>query len=298
MKHSLKQSYTVTKTYDIEVEPLSKFTNTEHFLPKDLFVVEVTNNQFQEGFENKNTQTKVQGVISQAKLDEVSKNPHLIKEQNFHIEDPIIAAKKGFREYVTQIGFSSNLDTFMDIPKKKQNDFFVKNILGNKEEIDFFQYVQNEQHLRLWKDSNNTVFMEPFILDYIAAQLDNGKYDLDKLVEHLMLRDDVGFTTSIGENSFSLKKKFLKGPLVGNEPGINNIISDIPGHNREEGRDETICLIYYPKPEHIDKILAFQSDKKYYNIENFIMGEILGANICLKVSPVLEEAPKRKFKRN
>jgi hypothetical protein len=299
MKHTIKQSYTVTNTYNIEVEPLSKFTKTDNFIPQNLFVVEVTDNQVQEGFESKKSQVKTQAIISQEKLDEVLKNPKTIKDQNLNLDHPIIAAKKGFKEYVTQVGFSSDLDTFLEIPKKTQHDFFVTNILDNKEEINIFQYVQNEQHLRLWKESNNNLFMEPFIFDYIAAQLDNKKYDLDKLVEHLMLRDDVGFTTSIEQNTFSHKRKFLKGPLKGDEAGINNIISNIPGYNQEEGRDESICLVYFPKPEDIEKILGFKASKQYYNVENFIMGEILGANVCLNIPPPQEEAPpKRKFKRN
>lgn len=303
MKKTIKQNYSVTNTYDIEFKPLSEFTDTKQFTP-DLFVVKVTNDEKKEGFYNTKNQQIWNGIINQEKLDMILANPEKTKNEDstIRIENPVWAVKPGFIKHFVENGFNHIFSDLNKEDKKiEMSSFNIKNVIDNTEPVEFIQLVPNEQHLRIWKDNKGTCYTEPMIFNYVSAQLDNKKYDLDALVEHFMQRDDIAFISDSEGYSFSGNKKLLKYPLKGTEPEIKHIISDIPSYNAEDGRTETICIVYYPKSEDLEKILAFKDrqDKRYYNLDTYIIGEILGANPYLNQppEPEIDTTPKRKFKK-
>lgn len=198
----------------------------------------------------------------------------------------------------------SNLAEIAHVPKKEHEQFVSKEFFtdGASADFEFIQFIHNDKGNRLWRDSAGKLYSEPFIFNYIGASLDNGTYHLDELIEHLMKRDDIAFITE-SEGYSRYKSTLLRGPLTGKEEGVNKIISDIPGYNRDEGRDETICVVYYPKQEDLMKILQWdekkEKSKEIWSLEQFIVRKILGAEAYLK-KPVVEqepEIPKRKFKR-
>ncbi|NCQ50302.1 hypothetical protein GW796_00065 [archaeon] len=163
------------------------------------------------------------------------------------------------------------------------------------------QFIQNKNNLRVWGDINGNLFLDPQIYNYIGANLSNGEYHLDELVEFLMSREDVAFITNSESSRYANNSKLLQCPLSLSNPSLSEIISDIPSYNSKEGNDETICLVFTPNTEQIKKMMNWEIKKEtnyIHNLENYVIRELLGCEKFRKV-PVVEVepvVPKRKFK--
>ncbi len=302
----VKQTEFVTKNdYEINYRPLSEAVDVTHFINgNNLFLMDYTNSTKVSGCINKESSENIQRIVSTETLAKITDNPssfhQVAKEDNSYI----YYVKKGFLEYQKEIGDNSVLAEMRKKEAQSLNDFVNKKCFNHSDDsqYEFIQFVHNKNHLKVWKDSKGEMCMTPFVFDYISANLDNGTYHLDSLIEHLMQRDDVAFIINISRWAED-ECKLLKCPLSENEPGLNRIISDIPGYNAEEGKDETITLVYYPKPEHIDSIMNWEHDKndrggRIWNLDNYIVRDLLGCDKFSK-KPILETesvVPKRKFK--
>lgn len=303
----IKETEFVTKnSYEIESRPLSELVDTTHFKNgENLHLISYKNETNVSGFINKNNIQKVERVISKDSLEKICANPadfsNIVKNDDSYI----YYMGKDYLSYVAIYGENENFTRLMGVEYRPMDSFIKKECFSNQNNdlYEFIQFVPNENHMRVWCNSNGELTTQPIIFDYIGANLDNENYYLDELVEYLMTRDDVAFITDTNSWS-SNRSNFLKCPLKGDEKGIEGIISDIPGYNAEEGRDETITLVYYPKAEDISKIMNWKRDEndktaRIWNQENYIVRDILGCDKFSKKPVIVEEpaVPKRKFKR-
>lgn len=166
------------------------------------------------------------------------------------------------------------------------------------------RFVRNRQLHHVWQTAAGQYVANPFLLDYIEANLDNGTYHLDELTEHLSHLDNVAFIANERQYS-SYDAVLLKAPLKGNEKHINSIIHDIPSYNADDERNESITVVYYPTQEEIEVIMNWQQDKNdkarrnMYNVSRYIVQEILGGKNYLKhPAPEVEQTvTRRKFGR-
>lgn len=292
------------KGYLIKSVLLSDRIDVSHFNHgNELHIVEVS---------NKNTK-KSQVVTSQI-LEYILINPqdfdNIIK--NSFEQQPIYLVKTGFLEDLSKYGLRNSYLRKLENQNNNQYDEMIsKSILADSTDaqFEFIQLVPNFHQKQVWKNTKGNIYIEPFILNKYA-QLENETYFLDDLVEHLSHRDDIAFMTYMGRWDRE-QSTILYGPLSGNEKGIGGVISDIE-HHLEEGESEPlekecINLIYYPKNEQINQILNWNPNvdgrspenmkKQTYNIERYIVKDILGGQKFLQNPPEIEiETPKRKFK--
>lgn len=299
MKFSKETQYVVENYYDAEAFALSDVINVSHFKNgQDLLVVSFVNKQKVNGYLNRESENSFQTIITKEKFKEFEEHPENAKADSS--KTSVYFVKKEFLPYFTQCGQSGQLAKINNQKEQNLNNFQVKDVFtqAKNEDYEFIEFVGKPGDNLVWKDSNGKMYMAPFVMDYIQAQLENGTYHLDELVEHLMTRDDVGF---IVEKNWR-ESDILHCPLSGAEEGVSKIIKDIPSYNAEDGRDETITLVYYPKSEDIEKIINWKENKvnhpEIWNVENFIVRVILD---CEKfrikpVYPVEPVVPKRKFK--
>lgn len=309
MKIVKNTAYTVSSKYDIEFEKLSDLTEIKNFKDgEDLYVINLDSKTITTGVFEKTSTDNFNNVIDKDLLDKIIENPEKIEEfrMNFTPQQPVYLVKKEFLPLFVEYG-TRNVGQLLDNETKDLHiySFISHDIIAdsNNEEYMFIQYIKSQNHDQTYIDNTGKKYMEPYILDYCMANLSNGDYDLDDLVEHLSQRDDIAFVI---EGKKYHEHLLLKAPLNGNEKGIDKIIEDIPHYNADEERNECITIVYYPKDEHIDKILNWnqkdpENDKKgIYSIQSFIVKEILGGIKFAKnlPEPVKEESiPKRKFKR-
>jgi hypothetical protein len=163
------------------------------------------------------------------------------------------------------------------------------------------QFVRNPNLLHVWQTAQGVYSIQPFVMDYVEANLDNGTYHLDELTEHLSHLNHVAFIANESRYS-SAGAVLLKCPLKGDEKHIDKIIDDIPGYNADEERNETLNLVYYPTQEDIVMLMNWKRDNKnhnQYNVERFLVQEILGGKHFLKhPEPEVENQTfKRKFRK-
>lgn len=299
MKFSKETKYVVENHYEAEAFPLSEAVNVSHFKNgQDLLVVSFVNKEKVNGYLNRESEKSFQVITTKEKFKEFEEHPENAKAD--FGKASVYFVKKEFLPYFTEFGEWGQLSKINNQKEKNLNDFKVKDVFtqAKSKDYEFIEFVGNPGDRQIWKDSNGKLYMAPFVMSYIQAQLDNGTYHLDELVEHLMSFDNVGF---IVEKKWR-ESEILRCPLTGNEDGVSKIISDIPYYNAENGKDETINLVYYPKSEDIEKIINWKEDKVNYpeiwNVENFIIRVILDCE-KFRVNPVADVEPvipKRKFK--
>lgn len=93
--------------------------------------------------------------------------------------------------------------------------------------------------------------------DYIDAAMHNGRYDLKKLAEILLAREDV----------FVCKRKHSWSDEMADEPAetVKEAILTIPGYNAEDDKTHFIEFRWMPSQEDFEKVVAqAQSGKKGY----------------------------------
>lgn len=295
-----KETEFVTKNFfEIDSVPLSEFTDVSHFKNgATMFAVSFNNKTVISGAIQKETEYKFEGILSANQKNELVKNPlgfNFNKNTN-----GVYLVKKDFLDYFTKYGQYGQLAKVDDKKELNFNDFISSKPFseGADDSYEFVQHMSghNDGHFVL-KNKDGKLFMPPFVMDYIAAHLDNGNYHLDELIEHLIKRDDVAFLV---EKDWR-KEAILRCPLKGDEEGVDKIIRNIPYYNSEENRNETINLIFYPKSEDIEKILNWKENKdnpEIWNVENYIVRVILDCE-KFRIKPVAEVepvVPKRKFK--
>jgi hypothetical protein len=302
MKFTKSTDYSVNTKYDLNYEPLYDLTNVDHFKNgENLYAVSLKITETKEGHYTGVNKTKWSRIINKEHLEAIISSPdrYLALEQNFLTDTPISLVKPIYLSEFSQYGLDGNLANILDEKKSEHTSVTSTNFLkdGKTEEYKFIQYIPNDNCVRAWIDSDGVKYCNPFVMDYIYANLNNKTYHLDELVEHLSERDDVGFLIN---KSYS-HRTILKCPLKDDEPYLNKIIEDIPHYNAEEDNDECITLVYYPKGEAIEQILNWttDNDKVSHNVDDFIVREILGGNKFLKNPTIASEIeiPKRKFKK-
>jgi hypothetical protein len=306
-----KETEFVTKnTYEIKASPLSKVTDVSNFINgENLFVISYTKTTTITGSFVSSAKENKQNVVTKEFIDALVKEPHLYSSllKSFAQENPISFVNFDYKENFKQYGWNEGI---MELSGKSKKDILPEdhhNKMINKaydesgnKDYEFIQFIDNKNHLRVFGDKEGNLFTEPQVYDYIGANLDNGNYHLDELVEHLSKRNDVAFISDPNSSSYSKSSKLLQCPLVGDELGINNIIDDIPGYNAEDGRDEAICLVFKPNTEQIKKMMSWDAKENanIWNIDNFVVRDLLDCEkFRLVPEPeVISVVPKRKFK--
>lgn len=303
MKSSKEIKFETKIQYDVEYEPLSKFTNVEHFENgSDMFVINVNEKTIKTGFYKNNTSSNHQAIVSKEHLDAILAEPEDLRNLNskFKYKTSIELVDKNYTAYLSEIGFRCSI--LEKINKDKKEPAKPDNVWDNANDSAYEFVEMMDRDSGLCKDSRGNMFMSPIRFDYINGTFDNEKYHLDELVEHLSKRDDIAFITD--ENN-SFKAKLIKAPFTGKEKDLNKIISEIPYYNASEGRTESICVIYYPKTKDLLKIMAWNMKdpsfsqelrSRLYDEKQFIASQIFSADQFQKSFVVVQESKKRKYK--
>lgn len=306
-----KETEFLTKNiYEIQSSPLSQVTDVSHFINGDnLFVISYTKTTTITGSFVSSSKENKQNVVTKECLDALVKEPHLYNDfiKSFAQENPISFVKSNFKENFKKYGWNESL---IELDGKSKKDIIPDGNFdkmnskvfdeSHNSDYEFVQFIKNPNHFRVFIDKEGTLFTEPQIYDYIGANLDNGNYHLDELVEHLSQRNDVAFITAPNSSRYSKSSQLLQCPLSGNEPGINNIIDDIPSYNAEEGKDETICLVFKPNTEQTKSMMQWEqkNNSHIWNLDNFVVRVLLDCE-KFRIQPVAQVesvVPKRKFK--
>lgn len=305
MKYSKDTQFITNSHYEIDAHPLSDFTDVTNFNPVGLssedrmFVVKHKQHVKVSGVFNKEETKEVEGFITGKELNDLVENPHATNLITGGKHTTFLVSKD-FLDYFTKYGQYGQLAKLVGNEELNFSKFVSKTPFteGKSKDKEFIQFAGKHSDEPVWKNTEGKLFMAPFVFDYIGANLDNGNYHMDELIEHLMKRDDVAFLVEVDFR----KEKILSCPLHGNEEGVNKIIRNIPYYNADEGRNETINLIYYPKQEDIEKIISWKENKKehpeIWNRENYIVRVILDCE-KFRIKPLKEVepvVPKRKFK--
>lgn len=121
--------------------------------------------------------------------------------------------------------------------------------------------ISNNYLLVLWNwrsykiaDLNYDFISIPIHLNYMNGEVDNEKYDLDKLL-----------------------KKLKKDKHVINRENLK--ITNIPYYNAEEERDQTIDFLYLFDKEAYQKVAEMSS----LSLEYYVLDEIIQADDCRKI---------------
>ncbi len=298
MKITKQTEFTTKNYFEIDNVPLVNFTNVEHFTNGDkTVVVSFKNKKVVEGFFKSEEEFNFEQIMSESRKEKITQNPHTFEKQTK--EPKLYFVNKEYLPYLKKYGQYGQLAKVAGEKELNLHDFENNKPFtdGANPNFEFIEFVQNKNGHIICKDNKGDLYMPPFVMDYIGAQIDNRSYHLDVLIEHLMNRDDVAF---IVEKEWR-KEIVLACPLKGNEEGINKIIRDIPSYNADEGRTETINIIYYPKTDAIEKIMNWKQDKEnpeIWNVENYIMRVLLDCE-KFRIQPIKDvepAVPKRKFK--
>lgn len=291
------------KNITIKTTPLSDLTNVDNFVDGDnLSVVEVY--QY-----DKLLQAR---VVNNNEAIAISKNPESIQSvfNNTNVL-PILLVKSEYLDYMAKYGrLSMYTDEGEKVspPKDSISNKYVEN--ANNNQYQFIQMVPNNHSVQIWKSSEGKIYSQPFILDYLYGKISDTYFHLDDFVEKLSHRNDIAFLTYT-ECFAKEPVGILPCPLKGDENGIGGVINEIE-HHIEEGESwpqekETVTVIFYPSQEDLKKILSWNRDeeikkpevkkRRLYNVEQFIIEDILGGKEFLQ-HPIVEEeeTPKRKFK--
>lgn len=301
MKFVKDQQHTVSNKYEIDYEPLSKFTPVDKFTNGENYsVVQYKNTETKSGHVNSKNSKNWSYVLSDTQLSNLLNTPENNYNKDLNLKNYIYLVKPGFFEHLKKYGSRHELISLSDFKSQTLENFFVEDVFkkANEKGLEFVEAVENSFDINIWKNAKGEMYCEPFLFDYMAGYLDNKNYKLDKLVEHLMKRDDVAFITD-SQSVLCYDKKILHCPLAGSEKDIDKIISNIPHYNVHDERDETIGLIYYPKTEDLIKLIEWakenDSSKTTFDKDVFIVNEILGAKSFVN-SPLKEkETVKRKY---
>lgn len=121
--------------------------------------------------------------------------------------------------------------------------------------------ISNDWLLVLWNwgsykiaDLNYDFIPIPIHLNYMNGEVDNEKYDLDKLLKKLK------------ENKHVINRENLK-------------ITNIPYYNAEEDRDQTIDFLYLLDKEDYQKVAKMSN----LSLEYYVLDEIIQADDCRKI---------------
>lgn len=313
MKNKFEQSqeFVTKNNYSIEYIPLSEVTNINKFIDGDKRSLVKYNKQTTiTGHAASQVSYSKQLLVHNEVLNKILANPEnfekIIDNKDNINKNPILLVMDEFINVYREQGVYGIPNQILgEKDAAKPHDFTESNVFDNANQpgFQFIQFIENKNSVRAVMDKEGKFTVEPMLFDYIGADLNNGAYELDSLVEHLMKRDDVTFVV---EERFSYNKnKLLKCPLKGDEDGLSDIISDIPSYNADEDKNESIQIIYYPKAEDIPKIMNWEMSNedqknKAFTLERFIVQNILGCQKFRKDNapePDEPEVPKRKFKR-
>lgn len=309
MRIKKETEYLVKTNYDINYEKLADLTDTKNFIDGNLlYAVDLKIEESRTGLHNDGKTTRIQKIIPQYYLDQISDKPHAYEQyfNEYSKENtaPILLVKQEFIDQFSKYGlYDNNIPKWDDQPEvdktKLTSPLFIKN--GKNPDYQFIQFVPNEEHLKVIQDTKGQKYMEPFVFDYINGHLNNEKYHLEPLIEYLMTRSDISFV--VDGNSFR-SNQLLHAPLKGNEKGIDRIIDNIPGYNSEPGCDEFIQIVYRPQGDSINKILDWKVDqpnneaRQIWSVADFIVMDVLGCEKFMVSPPQAEPViPKSKFKR-
>lgn len=310
MREKLKTSYTVETSYTLDFEPLSKLTNISHFTDaQDLYAVSLQVKEVTSGSFNKKDNSKWSKIINKEHLDALIKEPfNFVELENLYkleksytlVTQAFIDNFVNYGNYGDQISKLENAPT-LDRSNNVSQDFLNK---INDPQLKFIEYNYNENTSHYIIDTEGNKYLAPSVLGYIHANLNNEKYDLDLLVEHLSKRNDITFILSDAHGYSKDKIGILKAPFDDTAAGIDKIICDIPYYNATDEQSECIEIIYRPKAQDVQKILDWEVDnsdpRNIWSVEDFIIKDILeGQQFCKQQPiPVEEpEEPKRKFKK-
>ncbi len=250
------------------------------------------------------------------------KNTKNLSSQNIFIKDEQITDENNHRYFLHHIDFlhlfrEKNHLLNEEISKKFQELSYYEKPFADKLKDPCFQLVefihQDFHSFRILKSSDD-IYMAPLGLDYIYAGLHDGSYYLDELTEFLSSRSDISFIIYDHENK---SRKELRCPLSVHhyeDKEIGSIIYDIQHHLGENEsqpeENEGLSIFFRPSTAQIDKLLEFQKEfnqnKEYrlsyvsrqiYNVEQFVVRDLLGGEEFFKHPPKEELKPIRKFKR-
>lgn len=310
MREKLKTSYTVETSYTLDFEPLFKLTNISHFTDaKDLYAVSLKVKEETTGSFTKKTTSTWSKVINKEHLEALIKEPfnYVDLEDLYRLPHSYaLVTNEYIDNFVKFSGYGNQLTELADLPEfnveKHVSSDFLNKIDDPKFKLIEYNYTRNTSHYLI--DTEGNKYLQPRVLGYIGANLNNEKYDLDLLVEHLSKRDDITFILSDARSYSKDRIQILAAPFDENAPGIDKIITDIPHYNATEEQTESIEIIYRPKAQDVQKILDWEVDKSdrrdIWSIDDFIVKDILeGQQFCKQQPiPVEEpETPKRKFKK-
>jgi hypothetical protein len=292
MEYTYTTQTIIDTNYKLTYEPLSTYTAIDNFTNgNNLFILSATKHSIVSGPVPEDNNNLFETIIDNDTLQQIVNTPYNIHNILQQSDTKIKLVKKDFLPFITQIGTNGYLERITNTKYDKTpiNDFIK---CANSPDYEFIEYV-GSQNCDAWKNSKGDLFCPPIKLDYIDAQLHNKKYNLDDLIEHLLPRDDIAF---IIQNP---KPTLLRCPLIHDNKQIQHIIEDIPYYNAEDGKDESISVIYYPKMQEIQKLIDWKYDNKFYSLALFIMNDIINTSTqYLKepISPESYEQPKRRFK--
>lgn len=310
MKIEKNINYEVSIKHEISYQPLSQYTNVSHFLEgENLFFIHHEISERKKGFYNDLNLKGKTTIVTKECLDELMQNPEQESEiiKKHATKYPVVLVDKEFIPAFKMSGLHYIYNYLKDFKESNVVDaskLISGKMIGdvnNTQRYEFIQSVPNEYHVQVFKRANGELLMTPFMFDNIKGHCNNEKYHLDLFVEHLAQRDDIMFVIEEGRYS-KFNSRLLPCPLKGDEKDIGKIISDIPSYNQTEECTETITLLYLPKESDIEKILNWKTintNKENYDIESFIVNDILGGKEFLNKPVVVQEpeTPKRKFKK-
>lgn len=300
-KYNFEQQ--INRKYFVEYENIENFKDISGFnLKEKLFVVNVEKVtktiDFQGGKEissliDKNVND---GIVSESILKKIIKEPHHFEKIKRSDQDTnFMFFHNDAIELLKKFNRKKELEDF-----NKENKISLMEALKN-DDYQLYEYLKNDNLYHLFRNNNNEYIHEPIVLCYIEAGLDNYNYDLDTFAEYLSTKNNLSFIVEEGYG----RQVILDTPLQGNEENIDRIIQDIPRYNAEEGKDETINLVYYPTSDELKEMAEWKYDKnskikEIFNLKNYIVFEMLGGkeffkHHVLEDNKVLEQ-PKRKFK--
>lgn len=250
---------------------------------------------------DKKNSKKFQQILNQKQLDYVLENPHLTQSIPKKATTVTLVRKEILEDY-RKYGHNDYLRG--QNPKKEYPELdFLKDIHSPEVFVVEYKSATTLNFKSVFKTSTNEYYCEPFSLNYSNAELHDGKYHLDELIEHLSTKNNLAFCIDVNR-----KPQLITTPFNDKTENIEKIIEDIPSYNISEKEKEAIHIIYYPTTEELMKLKQwdnpenkeYNKNKEIYTIERFILSEILGASNYIKVPLKNEEPliPARKYKKH
>ncbi len=307
MEYKKETTFVTKNNYELKAKKLSDIVDVSKFIGgDDLFIISYTNSTNINGDFCSSTTDNKQRIVNKECLEGIIASPHLYNEliKECVIKNPVCLVKNDFTNNYKEYGYNECLMDLDGKIKKELLDGIYKAenkvyYLFSDASYEFVQFIENGNYLRVCSDSSGNLFCEPQVYDYIGANLDNGNYHLDSLIEYLMKRDDVSFITN-SQSRDCKKSAILRCPLSGDEAGVDKIIDDIPGYNATEESTETITVVFRPNTGQIKEMLNWDRDvdKNCWNLDNYVIRKMLACEQFRKfpIEEVAPAVPKRKFK--